>query len=84
MFTISTPPSQEEEVLKLVKGLSSTSKRIYSLCGTQKFEISRADVTIADIFQSVTNAKKHIDIQAWGFTDTTLEDVFTKVVEQAS
>ena len=84
MFTISTPPSQEEEVLKLVNEMSSTSKRIYSLSETQKFEISRADVSIADVFRSVVNAKMHIDIQAWGFTDTTLEDVFTKVVDQAS
>lgn len=84
VFTISTPPSQEEEVLHMVHQLSSTSKRIYSLSGTQKFEISKKDVTIADVFRTIVNAKAHISIQAWGFTDTTLEDVFIKVVDEAS
>ncbi|KAH7285099.1 hypothetical protein KP509_33G012600, partial [Ceratopteris richardii] len=84
VFTISTPPIQEEEVLKMVHELSPSAKRIYSLAGTQKFEISKNDVTIADAFRTVVSSKDHLKILAWGFTDTTLEDVFIKVVEQAS
>lgn len=84
VFTVSTPPSQEEEVLQMALALSSSSKRIYSLSGTQKFEISKKDVTIADVFRTIINAKAHMNILAWGFTDTTLEDVFIKVVDEAS
>ncbi|KAI5077461.1 hypothetical protein GOP47_0007285 [Adiantum capillus-veneris] len=82
IFTISTPPSQEDEVVRMALELSSSSKQIYSLAGTQKFEISKTDVTIADVFRAVVNAKACLNILAWGFTDTTLEDVFIKVVDE--
>ncbi|MCO5558910.1 hypothetical protein L7F22_012500 [Adiantum nelumboides] len=84
IFTISTPPSQEDKVVRMALELSPSSKRIYSLAGTQKFEISKSNVTIADVFRAVVNAKAHLNILAWGFTDTTLEDVFIKVVDEAS
>lgn len=68
----------------LVRRFSSNAKKIYHISGTQKFEIPKQDVKIAGVFQAVEDAKKKFDIQAWGLTDTTLEDVFIKVADEQS
>ncbi|XP_020257438.1 ABC transporter A family member 7-like [Asparagus officinalis] len=78
-----TSEDNEEEVAALVHGLSSHAIKIYHLSGTQKFEIPKKDVTIAGIFHAVGKAKSRFPIQAWGLTDTTLEDVFIKVAKGA-
>ncbi|KAI3841640.1 hypothetical protein MKX03_027501 [Papaver bracteatum] len=83
VFTMTTSVDQEEEVEKLVHGLSSNANKIYHLSGTQKFEISKKDVRIGDVFRAVENAKREFPIYAWGLTDTTLEDVFIKVAQAA-
>lgn len=81
MFTITTPPDQEDEVEKLVNRISSEASRVYHLAGTQKFQLSKQDVKLADVFKEVESAKKELSIHAWGLTDTTLEDVFIKVAK---
>ncbi|KAI3985835.1 hypothetical protein MKX01_026621 [Papaver californicum] len=83
VFTMTTSADQEEEVEKLVRRLSSNANKIYHLSGTQKFEISKKEVRIGDVFRAVENAKREFPVNAWGFTDTTLEDVFIKVAQAA-
>ncbi|KAM0933470.1 putative ABC-type sulfate transporter [Dioscorea sansibarensis] len=81
MFTITTPSDQEGEVEELVNRISSKASKVYHLAGTQKFQLSKEDVKLADVFKQVESAKKELSIQAWGLTDTTLEDVFIKVAK---
>ena len=81
MFTITTPSDQEGEVEELVNRISSKASKVYHLAGTQKFQLSKEDVKLADVFKQVESAKKEFSIQAWGLTDTTLEDVFIKVAK---
>ncbi|KAI3974176.1 hypothetical protein MKX01_033427 [Papaver californicum] len=83
VFTMTTSVSQEDEVENLVRQLSSNANKIYHLSGTQKFEIPKKDVRIGDVFRAVENAKTRFTINAWGLTDTTLEDVFIKVAQAA-
>ncbi|MCL7026910.1 hypothetical protein MKW94_000367 [Papaver nudicaule] len=83
VFTMTTSVSLEDEVENLVRQLSSDANKIYHLSGTQKFEIPKKDVRIGDVFRAVENAKKRFTINAWGLTDTTLEDVFIKVAQAA-
>ncbi|PIA50292.1 hypothetical protein AQUCO_01300794v1 [Aquilegia coerulea] len=83
ILTITTSSAQEEEVENLVNQLSHKANKTYHLSGTQKFEIPKDDIRIADVFQAVENAKKKFPIQAWGISDTTLEDVFIKVAKGA-
>lgn len=71
----------EQQVENLVLYLSPNAQKIYQISGTQKFEIPKQDVKISDIFKSVDDAKKKFSIQAWGISDTTLEDVFIKVAK---
>ncbi|CAN6456044.1 unnamed protein product [Victoria cruziana] len=83
VFTMTTSASQEEEVENLVRQMSPAAKKVYHLSGTQKFELPKQEVRIADVFRAVENAKSKVNIQAWGLADTTLEDAFIKVARGA-
>lgn len=79
VLTITTPQEEESEVIALAKSLSPNANKIYGLSGTQKFELPKTEVTVATVFSGIEEAKNRLHIQAWGLSDTTLEDVFIKV-----
>ncbi|KAG8475745.1 hypothetical protein CXB51_032540 [Gossypium anomalum] len=83
IFTITTYSNNEEEVENMVQHLSPNANKIYRISGTQKFEMPKQEVRIADVFQAVENAKSRFTVFAWGSADTTLEDVFIKVARGA-
>lgn len=83
MFTMTTSSDEEAEVESLVRRLSPSANKIYHISGTQKFELSKQEVRIADVFRAVESAKSKLKIYAWGLADTTLEDVFIKVAKEA-
>ncbi|KAH7550335.1 hypothetical protein JRO89_XS13G0173300 [Xanthoceras sorbifolium] len=83
VFTMTTFADHEEEVENMVRHLAPNANRIYQISGTQKFELPKHEVRIADVFQAVENAKRKFDVFAWGLADTTLEDVFIKVARGA-
>lgn len=73
----------EEEVERMVRNLSPNALKTYRLSGTQKFELPKNEVRIADVFHTVECAKRRFAVFAWGVADTTLEDVFIKVATTA-
>lgn len=79
IFTMTTSWDHEQEVERMVQHLSPNANKTYSISGTQKFEMPKNEVRIADEFQAVENAKRRFTVFAWGVADTTLEDVFIKV-----
>ncbi|KAH0691725.1 hypothetical protein KY290_019919 [Solanum tuberosum] len=83
VFTMTTSSDNEEKVEHMVRRLSPNANRIYHLSGTQKFELPKQEVRIADVFQAVEKAKSRFTVYAWGLADTTLEDVFIKVARTA-
>ncbi|XP_030939110.1 ABC transporter A family member 7-like [Quercus lobata] len=83
VFTMTTSSDHEQDVDNLVRHLSPNANKIYHISGTQKFELPKHDVRIADVFQAVENAKSRFTVFAWGLADTTLEDVFIKVARGA-
>ncbi|KAL6599302.1 hypothetical protein ACP70R_045796 [Stipagrostis hirtigluma subsp. patula] len=83
IFTMTTSSDQEQEVEQLVHQFSPSANKIYHLSGTQKYELPKQEVKIADVFRVVENAKSRLTIHAWGLVDTTLEDVFIKVARGA-
>uniref|UniRef100_A0A7N0U007 ABC transporter domain-containing protein n=2 Tax=Kalanchoe fedtschenkoi TaxID=63787 RepID=A0A7N0U007_KALFE len=83
IFTMTTAPDHEDEVERLARSLSPNATKVYQISGTQKFELPKHEVRIADVFRAVGNAKSKFTVQAWGITDTTLEDVFIKVARGA-
>ncbi|CAN1300052.1 ABC transporter A family member 7 [Linum perenne] len=83
VFTMTTAADHEKEVEQMVRRLSPSAERTYHLSGTQKFEMPKQDVRIADVFRAVEIAKTEFPVFAWGISDTTLEDVFIKVATAA-
>ncbi|KAF7138825.1 hypothetical protein RHSIM_Rhsim07G0182800 [Rhododendron simsii] len=83
VFTATTPSSDEQEVERSVLQLSANANKTYHTAGTQKFELPKNEVKIADVFKAVEDLKNKVDVQAWGLVDTTLEDVFIKVARGA-
>lgn len=83
VFTMTTSSNHEEEVERLVESISPNAKKIYHLAGTQKFELPKQEVRIAEVFRAVEKAKSSFTVFAWGLADTTLEDVFIKVARTA-
>lgn len=83
MFTMTTSSDNEEEVEHMVRRLSPNANKIYHISGTQKFELPKQEVRIADVFQAVEKVKSKFTVYAWGLADTTLEDVFIKVARTA-
>ncbi|KAK7292227.1 hypothetical protein RIF29_08003 [Crotalaria pallida] len=83
VLTMTTSSDHEKDVENMVHQLSPNVKKIYHLSGTQKFELPKEEVRIADVFRAVENAKRQFPISAWGLADTTLEDVFIKVAHEA-
>ncbi|KGN64250.2 ABC transporter A family member 7-like isoform X1 [Cucumis sativus] len=83
VFTMTTSSDHEGYVEDMVKRLASGAKKIYHLSGTQKFELPKHDVRIAEVFLAVEEAKSRFTVLAWGLSDTTLEDVFIKVANSA-
>ncbi|KAI9174942.1 hypothetical protein LWI28_025084 [Acer negundo] len=83
VFTMTTSVDHEEEVENMVRHLSPNANKIYQISGTQKFELPKHEVRIADVFRAVANAKRKFVVFAWGLADTTLEDVFIKVAREA-
>ncbi|KAL4633742.1 hypothetical protein ACB092_04G144200 [Castanea dentata] len=83
VFTITTSSDHEEEVENMVQHLSPSANKVYQLSGTQKFEIPKSEVRIADVFQAVETVKSKFTVFAWGLADTNMEDVFIKVSREA-
>ncbi|XP_073219980.1 ABC transporter A family member 7-like isoform X2 [Cicer arietinum] len=83
VLTMTTSSDREKDVENMVQQLSPNANKIYRLSGTQKFELPKEDVKIANVFQAVEIAKRNFTVFAWGLADTTLEDVFIKVAREA-
>ncbi|RDX86301.1 ABC transporter A family member 7, partial [Mucuna pruriens] len=83
VFTMTTSMDHEKDVENLVQQLSPNANKIYHISGTQKFELPKDEVKIANVFQAVETAKRSFTVSAWGLADTTLEDVFIKVARGA-
>ncbi|XP_039688859.1 ABC transporter A family member 7 isoform X2 [Medicago truncatula] len=83
VFTMTTSSDHEKDVENMIRRLTPNANRIYRLSGTQKFELPKKEVKIANVFQAVEVAKRNFTVFAWGLADTTLEDVFIKVAHEA-
>lgn len=49
--------------------------------GTSKFEVARAEVVLSKVFEAMSDPQNRSDVGFvdWGFTETTLEEVFLKI-----
>lgn len=49
------------------------------ISGTFKYEIDRREVVVSEAFSQIVSRKSEIGLADWGFTETTLEEVFLKL-----
>ncbi|KAJ4809127.1 ABC transporter A family protein [Rhynchospora pubera] len=84
VLTITAQSNQDEQIESMVKEHFPKVRKTYHISGTQKFEMPKKGVKISSVFDLMEQAKKKLDITAWGLADTTLEDVFIKVARRAN
>ncbi|KAJ3687005.1 hypothetical protein LUZ61_016169 [Rhynchospora tenuis] len=84
VLTITAQANQDEDIESMVKEHFPKVRKTYHISGTQKFEMPKKGVKISSVFDLMEQAKKKLDITAWGLADTTLEDVFIKVARRAN
>jgi len=63
----------------MVHSIAKEARITYSISGTQKFEISSDQVTLAQVFRLMTENKQRLRIRDWGIANTTLEEAFIKI-----
>ena len=67
-----------------VKGMfPSASLLNVPIAGCSKYEVDRKDVVLSRDFAKILNAKADLGVEAWSFTESTLEEVFLNVVMAA-
>lgn len=74
----------EKRMHSFVYGMFPTAKLLQEpIGGTSKFEISRDEVVLSKVFSTMNDPKTRRDVGFvdWGFTETTLEEVFLKLAK---
>lgn len=77
VFTITTPPHEEQAASQLVRSMCPGARQTYALNGTQKYELPTSEVTLAKVFDTMQRAHD-INVVDWGVANATLEEVFIK------
>lgn len=84
-FSLTTPLHQEATAAGIIKSMVPGAKLVYSLGGTQKYELPLEQITIDDVFRRMEEVKyrKELEILDWGVSNATLEEVFIKITRDA-
>jgi hypothetical protein len=63
-----------------VKGMFPSATLLnVPIAGCSKYEVDRKDVVLSRDFAKILNAKADLGVEAWSFTESTLEEVFLKL-----
>lgn len=57
--------------------------KIYDVIGTQRFRLPKQVVRVQEIFKAIEVLKRRVAIHAFEVTGTSMEDVFSNVVNHA-
>merc|ERR1719181_1823701 len=72
--------SNRDEIHSWMTGMFPSATLLEEpISGTFKYEISRKDVIVSDAFEKIVTQKDSVGVTDWGFTETTLEEVFLKL-----
>lgn len=78
VFNLTVPPAEEKSALAFVSSISPGSKLTYSLAGTMKFELPTSEITAAQVFNKMQDARQQMTVLDWAIASATLEEVFIK------
>ena len=82
VFTLNTAPVFVERAAVLVRERFPNAVESYRLSGTVKYELPLSDVGASEVFRFVDALHGSIEVQDWGVTTVTLEEVFIKIAKQ--
>lgn len=84
-FTLTTPLDEEQAAADVVYSLCPGAQLVYSIGGTQKFEMPKEQVTLHRVFSEMDRVKRvgQLRLLDWGICNATLEQVFIKVTQDA-
>lgn len=84
-FSLTTPSGQESKAADSIFSLCPTARPVYSLGGTQKFELPMADVDLESVFDHMSRVEttKEFTVLDWGVSNVTLEEVFIKIARES-
>lgn len=82
---MTTPAHQEAAALAVVRSMSPSARMVYSLGGTQKFELPLGEVEVEAIFRRMEEVKlrSEVELLDWGVSNATLEEVFIRIAREA-
>jgi len=81
-FSITTPVQQEDVARRLVvERMAPGAKLVYSLGGTQKYELPLEEVSVDGVFREMERAKMEgvVEVLDWGVSNATLEECFINI-----
>ncbi|XP_065020409.1 ABC transporter A family member 8-like, partial [Musa acuminata AAA Group] len=82
-LTISADPINKDIIEDMVTSLCSDAMKIYDVIGTQRFRLPKQVVRVQEIFKAIEVLKRQVAIHAFEVTGTSMEDVFSNVVNHA-
>merc|ERR1711871_1096499 len=80
--TADKSPEKYEEVDDFVHEMFPTAKLLGEpISGSSKYEVAREEVVLSKAFEALESNKERLGIVDYGFTETTLEEVFLKLAQ---
>jgi len=76
-----TDSQYENDAKQLLLSLAPNARIINSLAGTTKYEIAKHELQLSSFFNQFENSKEKYHIRDWGISNTTLEEVFQKIMD---
>jgi len=72
----------EDEAQKFLLSLAPDAILLHSLAGTANYEIPKAGLQLSTFFEKFEEKKENYHITDWGISNTTLEEVFQKIMKE--
>ena len=54
--------------------------QVYSLGGTQTFELTKRVIGLREVFRAVLESREDLQVSDWGVSNASLESVFQRIV----
>jgi ABC-type multidrug transport system ATPase subunit len=81
-LSISVNPAVEEEADNFIRTLLPKAKLLNSLAGSRSYAVPKEGTSLAEIFDTMEENKESYEISDWGISNTTLEEVFHRVINE--
>jgi len=82
-LTLTTPPEKLDGLMELIRETIPDAEPINEpLAGTVSYAVAKESISIGRLFAFVEKNKKKFKILDWGISNTTLEEIFLRIVDE--